>query len=71
MRETGRVGSTIKQQRQDEFIHVLSGRVELKSVSGLKSVFLAGDFFVIPKGFNGTWKSEGKPFRTLRVKATI
>lgn len=40
-------------------IHLLSGQLELIDSDGEKQIFYSGDFFVLPKGFTGDWKSEG------------
>lgn len=40
---------------EHEFCHLLSGRVEIESVSGEKSQFGPGSSFVIPAGFVGVW----------------
>jgi uncharacterized cupin superfamily protein len=59
---------TIVNNEKEEFIHVLSGIVHIESFSGKKQTFYKGDFFILPKGFNGTWKSEGQNlFRILKV----
>ena len=49
---------------KERLIHLLSGTLTMKS-NGVEMKFYPGDFFVIPKGFSGTWKSDS--FRTLRA----
>ena len=53
---------------KEEFIHVLNGIVVIKPFNGKEQTFYKGDFFILPKGFTGSWKSEGQNlFRTLKV----
>ena len=40
---------------ENEFCHITSGEVRIESQSGETWVFRAGDSFVIPSGFAGTW----------------
>ncbi|SHI59301.1 cupin domain-containing protein [Aquimarina spongiae] len=59
----------IVDQPKEEFIHVLAGVLTITPKSGTTQTFYRGDFFVLPKGFTGHWKSEGHDLcRTLRVK---
>lgn len=39
----------------DEFVHVLEGELILTHIDGKKQTFRAGDSFLVPKGFLGTW----------------
>lgn len=41
---------------EHEFCHLLSGRVAITSETGERKEFTAGDSFVIPSGFAGTWE---------------
>lgn len=43
---------------ENEFCHLLKGRVRLTSASGRQWLFSAGSSFVIPAGFEGTWEVE-------------
>lgn len=43
----------------DEFVLVLSGKSVLTDLSGKSQTFVAGDSFIVPKGFSGTWESFG------------
>ena len=43
----------------DQFVVVLSGKSVLTDANGNAQSFVAGDYFVVPKGFNGTWESFG------------
>lgn len=53
---------------KEQFIHILSGKLVLTSLSGKEHIFYAGDFFILPKTFTGIWQSYGADlFRTLRV----
>jgi uncharacterized protein len=41
---------------ETEFCHLTAGRVRIESSDGLAHEFTAGDAFVIPAGFEGTWE---------------
>ncbi len=43
----------------DQFVLVLSGKSVLIDDSGNAQTFLAGDYFVVPKGFTGIWEEHG------------
>jgi uncharacterized protein len=49
---------------EDEFCAILSGKVVLTSEDGIAESFAAGDAFVIPAGFKGTWETI-EPVRKL------
>lgn len=51
--------SRVKDFPFDEFVLVLSGKSVLTDASGKSQTFVAGDFFIVPKGFSGTWESFG------------
>ena len=40
---------------RDEFIHLLEGVVIVTDAEGTAKTYRAGDAFVTPKGFSGTW----------------
>jgi uncharacterized protein len=42
---------------ENEFCGILSGRVALTGADGKAQEFKAGDAFVIPAGFAGTWET--------------
>jgi len=42
---------------EDEFCVILEGTVELADASGHVETYRAGESFVIPSGFTGTWTS--------------
>ncbi|GGE48330.1 cupin domain-containing protein [Actibacterium pelagium] len=44
---------------ESELCVIVEGRVSLTSKDGAVAEFKAGDAFVIPSGFEGTWKSIG------------
>jgi len=50
----------------DEFVTVLSGKLILTAADGESQEFVAGDTFVVPKGFTGTWQMLGN-YRELIV----
>lgn len=59
----------IKNSIEDELIWVSSGTVAVTPKIGKTQTFYTGDFFILPKGFTGTWESKGHHlFRSLRVK---
>jgi uncharacterized cupin superfamily protein len=41
---------------KSEFCYILSGKVVLTDEDGVATTFVAGDSFVIPQGFMGTWE---------------
>lgn len=41
---------------ENELCLMTAGRVIIESVSGERSTFVAGDAFVIPAGFTGSWE---------------
>jgi hypothetical protein len=43
----------------DEYVHLLSGSAILTDASGQAQVFKAGDSFIVPAGFTGTWALQG------------
>ena len=49
-------GRWIVRYSEHEFCHLLAGRVVITSDSGERSEFGAGDSFVVPAGFTGTWE---------------
>lgn len=56
---------------QEQLIYIISGSLTLETEGEPSTSYYAGDFVVIPKGFAGSWKSEGHElFRTLRVMKT-
>ncbi len=42
---------------EHEFVHMLAGKAILTSADGVAETFSAGDSFVVPAGFKGTWES--------------
>jgi len=38
-----------------EFVLVLEGRVSLTHVDGIKPTFTVGEYFLVPKGWMGSW----------------
>lgn len=41
---------------EHEFCHLLAGRVRIVSTAGTTREFGAGESFVVPAGFTGTWE---------------
>lgn len=52
---TCRVGKFRIDFGRDEFIHLLEGVVVVTDAAGHAKTYRAGDAFVTPKGFSGTW----------------
>jgi uncharacterized cupin superfamily protein len=50
----------------DEFIYVLEGEVVTTDADGTRREFRAGDAFVLPRGWTGTWDMKTR-FRKLIV----
>ena len=53
----------------DEFVLVLEGEIILTHIDGNQNTFKAGDSFMVPKGFIGTWDMT-KHFREMVVVET-
>jgi hypothetical protein len=51
------VGKWQVEYTEHEFCHLLEGRVVLTSTDGRRWQFNAGDAWVIPAGFSGTWET--------------
>jgi len=58
--------SRVRDYPYDQFVLVLSGKSVLTDESGESQTFVTGDFFVVPKGFNGIWEDHGA-YRELIV----
>jgi len=43
----------------DEYVLVMSGTSVLTDSAGVSQTFKAGDSFMVPKGFTGTWELQG------------
>ncbi|MGH8187510.1 MAG: cupin domain-containing protein, partial [Steroidobacteraceae bacterium] len=41
---------------ENEFCHLTRGRIRIEDGRGTHWTFTAGDSFVIPAGFSGTWQ---------------
>ena len=44
----------------DEFITIIEGNVLITADKNITTEYVAGDSFVIPKGFAGSWRQEGR-----------
>ena len=53
----------------DEYVHVLEGEVTLTDLDGNENTFKAGENFLVPKGFLGTWNMTSH-YRELIVVET-
>ncbi len=49
----------VKSYPYDQFVLVLSGKSILTDTAGKAQIFTAGDLFVVPRGFTGTWEEIG------------
>jgi uncharacterized cupin superfamily protein len=49
-------GRWLVRYSEHEFCHLLAGRVVITSDTGERLEFAAGDSFVVPAGFSGTWE---------------
>lgn len=49
----------IETNTKEQLIHVLSGVITFTDKKDEKYIFHTGDFFVLPKGLEGKWSSEG------------
>ncbi|MEL6273825.1 MAG: cupin domain-containing protein [Bacteroidota bacterium] len=57
--------------RQEQLIALLAGQVTMTDLDGQQHIFYTGDYFILPKGYSGTWKSEGHGLvKTLIVQKT-
>lgn len=54
---TSTKGAWSVKYKEDEFIVLLAGKVKLTGADGKSKTYKAGDAFVIPKGFEGTWET--------------
>ncbi len=55
----------------EQLVGVLAGKITITAADGQSDTFYAGDWFVLPHGFTGTWSSEGHRLcRTLRIYET-
>ena len=52
----GEVGAWRVAYTEHEFCHMLAGRVRMRGDDGSDVTVAAGDSFVIPAGFTGTWE---------------
>jgi uncharacterized cupin superfamily protein len=59
----------LKDQPYDEFVHVVHGECILTPDGGKPMHFKAGDLFIVPKGFSGSWEGRAG-FRELIVVET-
>jgi uncharacterized cupin superfamily protein len=50
----------------DEFVHVLSGKLILTEPNGKAQEFRPGDSLVLPAGYTGTWEMQGN-YRELAL----
>ncbi len=53
---TSTMGKWRVRYTENEFCVIMEGRVRIESLSGEKNEFRAGDAFVVPAGFEGTWE---------------
>jgi len=59
-------------RKKDQLIGVLSGQVLIKNFTGEEKTFYTGDFFILPKGFEGVWETSGHGlFRSIVVERSV
>jgi uncharacterized protein len=54
---------------EEEFCVLLEGRITLTGVDGERVEFGAGDAFVIPGGYQGTWENHGRVRKLYAIMA--
>ena len=54
---------------EEEFCLLLEGRVTLTGVDGHRTELSAGDAFVVPGGFEGTWENHGRVRKLYAIMA--
>ena len=47
------------QNAKEQLICVLSGQISIKDANEDLQTFYTGDFFLLPKNFDGVWESKG------------
>ncbi len=57
--DAGHSKNRVRNYPYDQFVLVLSGKSVLTDEAGLAQTFSAGDLFVVPRGFTGTWEEFG------------
>ena len=58
----------IDPQPFDEFIYILEGQLTLIDIEGQKDEFGVGDWLVLPKGWRGTWETQGNYRELLSIE---
>jgi len=48
-----------KKTIKEQLIYLASGKISIEDSNGKLTEFFAGEFFIVPKGVSGIWKSEG------------
>mgnify|MGYP006173668345 CR=1 FL=1 len=57
--ELGHSKNRVRNYPYDQFVLVLSGKSVLTDEAGVAQTFHAGDLYVVPRGFSGTWEEFG------------
>ncbi len=57
--DIGHTKNRVQDYPYDQFVVVLSGKSILTDAAGNAQTFTAGDYFVVPRGFSGTWEEFG------------
>jgi uncharacterized cupin superfamily protein len=52
---------------EDEFCYLISGQAIVTDSDGVENTLLAGDAFVIPAGFEGSWETIGEAAKFYAV----
>lgn len=57
---------------QEQLVNLLSGQLTITDTNGKEHIFSTGDLFLFPKGFIGTWQSQGHGLlKYLVIEKTI
>ncbi|WP_271766136.1 cupin domain-containing protein [Aquimarina algiphila] len=59
----------ISENKKEQFIHILNGSLTIRPINSQPQTYYKGDFFILPKGFSGSWEVEGQ--RLLRILKVI
>ncbi len=63
---------TMELTTNEQLIQVLSGAITIWDTQEKEHKFYTGDFFILPRGFSGKWKSEGHQLaKYLSVEKTM
>jgi len=62
---------SLSESQQEQCIHIIAGQITIIDKNGKEYTYYAGDFFLIPIGLVGTWRTEGhKLVKYLLIEQT-